>query len=99
MVNPPMNVTLAALEVEEKLQRLVVGSSIVNVRQWLLSRFWGVGKVVIEIPDAWLKAWERKLASLEKSWKQASNGGETPKMSMITWKELQDMVQEEIVSP
>jgi hypothetical protein len=93
-----LQVTPAHLELENNLKRLVIGSSNIYLRNWLLERFWRVDEVLIEIPGTPTEDWDTILAGLVSKWNVASNGKNTPKTTMITWEKLLNLIREEMVN-
>jgi hypothetical protein len=92
-----LQVTVAHLELESNLKRLVIGSSNIYLRNWLLERFWRVDEVLIEIPGTPTEDWDTILAGLVSKWEVASKGQNTPHTIMITWETLLNLIQEEMV--
>ncbi len=88
----------AHLELEDNLKRLVIGSSNIYLRNWLLERFWRVNEVLIEMPGTPTQDWDTILAGLVSKWEIASKGQTTPKTTMITWDQLQYFIREEMVN-
>jgi hypothetical protein len=93
-----LQVTPAHLELEDNLKRLVIGSSNIYLRNWLLERFWRVDEVLIEVPGTPTQDWDTILAGLVSKWEIASKGQNTPKTTMITWEKLLDFIREEMVN-
>ena len=93
-----LQVTPAHLELEENLKRLVIGSSNIYLRNWLLGRFWRVDEVLIEVPGTPTQDWDTIIAGLVSKWEIASKGQNTPKTIMITWEKLLDFIREEMVN-
>jgi len=92
-----LQVTPAHLELESNLRRLVIGSSNIYLRNWLLERFWCVDEVLIEIPGTPTEDWDTILEGLVSKWEVASKEKITPKITMITWERLLNVIREEMV--
>lgn len=92
-----LQVTPAHLELEDNLKRLLIGSSNIYLRNWLLERFWRVDEVLIDVPGTPMQDRDAILAGLVSKWEIASKGQNTLKTTMITWDKLLDFIREEMV--
>jgi hypothetical protein len=92
-----LHATPVHLELEDNLKRLMIGSSNIYMRDWLLERFWHVDEVYIEIPRTPAQDWDTALVGLVSKWEVASNGRSTPKITKITFQKLLSLIRVEMV--
>lgn len=76
---------------------MLIGSSNIYLRNWLLERFWRVDEVLIDVPGTPMQDRDAILAGLVSKWEIASKGQNTLKTTMITWDKLLDFIREEMV--